>query len=109
MDRYVPQMLNQRGEPFTENIAVIGAGPAGLSCAYYLAIKGYPVTVFEKEKVLGGMLTLGIPSFRLDKNVINAEIDILNKLGVEFRTGAELGKDVTLDGLREEGYKAFYI
>ena len=108
-DRYVPKMLNQRGEPFTEKIAVIGAGPAGLSCAYYLAIKGYPVTVFEKEKVLGGMLTLGIPSFRLDKSVINAEIDILNKLGVEFRTGVELGKDVTLDGLREEGYKAFYL
>ena len=108
-DRYVPKMLNQRGEPFTEKIAVIGAGPAGLSCAYYLAIKGYPVTVFEKEKVLGGMLTLGIPSFRLDKSVINAEIDVLRELGVEFRTGVEIGKDVTLDGLRADDYKAFYL
>ena len=108
-DRFVPEMLNQRGEPFTEKIAVIGAGPAGLSCAYYLSVKGYPVTVFEKEKVLGGMLTLGIPSFRLDKNVINSEIDVLRKMGVEFRTGVEIGKDVTLDGLRADGYKAFYL
>ena len=108
-NRFVPEMLNQRGIPFTEKIAVIGAGPAGLTCAYYLAIKGYPVTVFEKEKVLGGMLTLGIPSFRLDKSVINAEIDVLRQLGVEFRTGVEIGKDVTLDSLRGDGYKAFYL
>ena len=67
--RFVPKMLNQIGRPYPEKIAVIGAGPAGLSCAYYLAVKGYPVTVFEKESVPGGMLTLGIPSFRLEKNV----------------------------------------
>ncbi len=107
--RFVPKMLNQRNIPFTEKIAVIGAGPAGLSCAYYLAVKGYPVTVFEKEKALGGMLTLGIPSFRLEKDVINAEIDVLRELGVEFRTGVEVGKDVTLDALRADGYKAFYL
>ncbi len=107
--RYVPKMLNQTGRPYTEKIAVIGAGPAGLSCAYYLAVKGYPVTVFEKEDKLGGMLTLGIPSFRLDKDVVNAEIEILRELGVEFRTGVEVGKDVTLDALRADGYKAFYL
>lgn len=107
--RYVPKMLNQRNIPFTEKIAVIGAGPAGLSCAYYLAVKGYPVTVFEKEEKLGGMLTMGIPSFRLDRDVINAEINILKELGVEFKTGVEVGKDVTLDGLRSDGYKAFYL
>ena len=107
--RFVPKMLNQIGRPYTEKIAVIGAGPAGLSCAYYLAVKGYPVTVFEKEDKLGGMLTLGIPGFRLDKAVVNAEIDILRELGVEFKTGVEVGKDVSLPQLRAEGYKAFYL
>ena len=107
--RFVPKMLNQTGRPFPEKIAVIGAGPAGLSCAYYLAVKGYPVTVFEKEAVPGGMLTLGIPSFRLEKNVVNAEIDVLKELGVEFRFGVEVGKDTTLDALRADGYKAFYL
>ena len=107
--RFVPKMLNQIGRPYTETIAVIGAGPAGLSCAYYLAVKGYPVTVFEKEDKLGGMLTLGIPGFRLDKAVVNAEIDILRELGVEFKTGVEVGKDVSLPQLRAEGYKAFYL
>ena len=75
--RYVPKLLNQIGRPYTEKIAVIGAGPAGMSCAYYLANKGYPVTVFDRNPVPGGMLTLGIPSFRLEKDVLNAEIDIL--------------------------------
>ena len=107
--RFVPKMLNQTGRPYEEKIAVIGAGPAGLSCAYYLAVKGYPVTVFEKEKMLGGMLTMGIPSFRLEKDIINSEIDVLRELGVEFKTGVEVGKDVTLDALRAEGYKAFYL
>ena len=106
---FAPKMVNQIGRPYPEKIAVIGAGPAGLSCAYYLALKGYPVTVFEKEEQPGGMLTLGIPSFRLEKSVINAEIDVLRELGVEFRTGVEVGKDVTLEGLRADGYKAFYL
>jgi NADPH-dependent glutamate synthase beta subunit-like oxidoreductase len=89
-------------------MAVVGAGPAGLSCAYYLAsLYGYSVTVFEKQEKLGGMLTLGIPSFRLEKDVVNAEIDILRELKVEFRTGIEVGKDVTIAQLREQGYEAF--
>ena len=107
--RFVPKMLNQTGKPFEEKIAVIGSGPAGLSCAYFLANKGYPVTVFEKEEKLGGMLTMGIPEFRLERDVINAEIDILREMGVEFRTGVEVGKDTTIPALREEGYKAFYL
>ncbi|MDO5413079.1 MAG: FAD-dependent oxidoreductase [bacterium] len=107
--RFVPKMLNQIGRPYEEKIAVIGAGPAGLSCAYYLAVKGYPVTVFEKEQMLGGMLTMGIPSFRLDRAVVNAEIDVLRELGVQFRTGVAVGRDVTLDQLRSEGFKAFYL
>ncbi|MCX7694422.1 MAG: FAD-dependent oxidoreductase [Caloramator sp.] len=103
--RYIPKKRHNYGK----KIAVIGAGPAGLSCAYYLAIDGYKVTVFEKEKVLGGMLTLGIPSFRLEKDVVNAEIDILRELGVEFKTGVEVGKGIKLDDLRKQGFEAFYI
>ncbi len=107
--RFIPKMLNQIGRPYTEKIAVIGAGPAGMSCAYYLANKGYPVTVFDKNPVPGGMLTLGIPSFRLEKDVLNAEIDILREMGVTFRCGVEVGKDVTIQQLRDEGYKGFYL
>ena len=107
--RFVPKMVNQIGRPYTEKIAVIGAGPAGMSCAYYLANKGYPVTVFDRNPVPGGMLTLGIPSFRLEKDVLNAEIDILKEMGVEFKCGVEVGKDVTIQQLRDEGYKGFYL
>jgi NADPH-dependent glutamate synthase beta subunit-like oxidoreductase len=107
--KYVPAMLNQTGKAFTNKIAVIGAGPAGLSCAYFLSQKGYPVTVFEKENKLGGMLTLGIPSFRLEKDVVEAEINILREMSVTFKTGTEVGKDVTLEELRSEGYEAFYV
>ena len=107
--RYVPKLLNQIGRPYTEKIAVIGAGPAGMSCAYYLANKGYPVTVFDRNPVPGGMLTLGIPSFRLEKDVLNAEIDILREMGVEFKCGVEVGKDVTIEQLRAQGYKGFYV
>lgn len=107
--RFVPKMVNQIGRPYTEKIAVIGAGPAGMSCAYYLAQKGYPVTVFDRNPVPGGMLTLGIPSFRLEKDVLNAEIDILKEMGVEFRCGVEVGKDATIQQLRDEGYMGFYL
>ncbi|MCT4542534.1 MAG: FAD-dependent oxidoreductase [Vallitalea sp.] len=103
--RYIPELRHEYGN----KIAIIGSGPAGLSCAYYLALDGYKVTVFEKEKVLGGMLTLGIPAFRLEKEVINAEIDILRELGVEFKIGIEVGKDISLNELRSKGYEAFYL
>lgn len=90
-------------------MAVIGAGPAGMSCAYYLRTRGYDVTVFEKEKRPGGMLINGIPNFRLDKRVLDAEIDILRQMGVEFKCGVNVGEDVTLQQLRDQGYKAFYL
>lgn len=103
--RYVPTVKHQYGN----KIAVIGAGPSGLSCAFYLALDGYRVTVFEKQEALGGMLTLGIPSFRLEKAVVNAEIDILKELGVEFKTGVEVGRDVSLKYLRNQGFEAFCL
>lgn len=90
-------------------IAVIGGGPAGLSAAYYLRMHGYPVTVFEKENRAGGMLLNGIPTFRLEKDIIEAEIEVLKEMGVEFKYNFEVGKDKTIPQLRTEGYKAFYI
>ena len=109
--RYIPARRSKKGvdAPYEEKIAIIGAGPAGLSCAYYLAEANYNVTVFDRNAVPGGMLTLGIPSFRLERDVINAEIDVLRQLGVEFKCGVEVGMDVTLDELRAQGYKGFYL
>lgn len=109
--RYIPAKVRHKGNEvdYTEKIAVIGAGPAGMSCAYFLAEMSYPVTVFDKNPVPGGMLALGIPSFRLEKDVLNAEIDVLRDMGVEFRCGVEVGKDITLAKLREEGYKGFCL
>ena len=110
--RYIPPRKNFKPDlsPFPEKIAVIGSGPAGMSCAYRLAEMGYEnVTVFERNDVPGGMLTMGIPSYRLERDVINAEIDVLRQMGVSFRCGVEVGRDVTIQQLREEGYKAFYL
>lgn len=103
--RFVPEVRHHYGN----KIAVIGSGPAGLSCAFYLAQDGYKVTVFEKQREVGGMLMFGIPRFRLEKSVVRAEIDILRELGVDFRTGVEVGKDVSLNELRAQGYEAFYL
>ncbi len=108
--RYVPKKVvpSLKGG-FDEKIAIIGGGPAGISCAYYLAEKGYKPTIFEKNQKPGGMLVYGIPSFVLEKDVVAAEIDVLREMGVDIRCGVEIGKDITLGKLREEGYKAFYI
>ena len=101
---------NGDGKEWTDKkIAIIGAGPAGLSAAWYLRGEGYPVTVFEKEKQPGGMLINGIPGFRLEKEVLKKEISIIENAGVEIRCGVEVGKDITLAQLRREGYKAFYL
>ena len=107
--RYVPPMNSCTRAKFDQKIAVIGAGPAGMSCAYFLAIEGYSPVVFEKEPVPGGMLVNGIPGFRVDKDVVSSEIDVLREMGVEFRCGVEVGRDVTIQQLREQGFKAFYV
>ncbi len=104
--RYIPR---KRHDYSDKKIAIIGGGPSGLTCAYDLAIDGYDVTVFEKQNRLGGMLTLGIPSYRLEKSVIDAEIDVLREMGVKFETGVEVGRDQTIGKLRDQGYNAFFV
>ncbi len=109
--RFVPEVniCSNVKERWDEKIAIIGGGPAGLSCAYYLATMGYKPTVFEKNEQPGGMLRYGIPSYKLEKDVIDAEIDIMREIGVEIKCGVEVGKDITIAQLREQGYKGFYV
>jgi heterodisulfide reductase subunit A-like polyferredoxin len=101
--------LPEKKESNNEKVAIIGSGPAGLTCAYFLAIEGYEVTVFEKHEVLGGMLRIGIPEYRLPRDIIDAEIQTIKDLGVAFKTGVDIGKDITIGRLREQGYKAFFM
>lgn len=108
--RYIPKKtIPSLKGGFDEKIAIIGAGPAGLSCAYYLALTGYKPTIFEKNEEPGGMLRYGIPSYKLEKDLLAAEIDVIRKLGVEIRCGVEIGKDITIEELREQGYRGFYV
>ncbi|MGD9247401.1 MAG: FAD-dependent oxidoreductase, partial [Desulfobacteraceae bacterium] len=117
LHRYLADWDMKSAKPFTperkeaknEKVAIVGSGPAGLTCAYFLAIEGYDVTVFEKHEVLGGMLTLGIPEYRLPRDIIDAEIQTIRDLGVTFTTGVEIGRDVTIGQLRDQGFKAFFM
>ena len=108
--RYIPPQVRPKVEgDFTEKVAIVGAGPAGLTCAYYLAEKGYHPVVFEKSARPGGMLTYGIPRYKLEKDVVQAEVDVIEAMGAELRYGVEVGRDVTLDELRAQGFAAFYL
>ncbi|MBQ9058713.1 MAG: FAD-dependent oxidoreductase, partial [Atopobiaceae bacterium] len=108
--RWIPEPVvpSTRGR-LPEKIAIIGAGPAGLTCAYYLATMGYSPTVFEKREKPGGMMAYGIPAYKLPRDIINAEIDVLREIGVEIRCGVEVGKDITIEQLRQEGYRGIYL
>lgn len=108
--RYVPEPVisSNRGR-HPERVAVVGAGPAGLTCAYYLAAMGYNPVVFERNPLPGGMMVYGIPSYKLQKDVVAAEIDVLREMGVEIRCGVDVGADVTLDDLRAQGFRAIYL
>ena len=109
--RFIPEVniCSNVLKEWPEKIAIIGGGPAGLSCAYYLATMGYKPTVFERNEKPGGMLRYGIPSYKLEKEVIDAEIDIMREIGVEIKCGVEVGKDITIAELRKQGYKGFYV
>ena len=104
-NRFIPEIKND----YDEKVAIIGSGPAGITAAYYLAEEGFKVTVFDKNPQPGGMLMYGIPEFRLEKEVLNSEIDVLRAMGVEFKCGVEIGKDLTIDQLRTQGFKSFYL
>ncbi len=103
------EIYGHRTDTFTEKVAVIGSGPAGLACAHDLALMGYPVTIFEAAPVAGGMLRLGVPEYRLPRALIQLEINAILSLGVELRTNARLGRDFTLDDLKAQGYKSVFL
>jgi NADH-quinone oxidoreductase subunit F len=101
----LPEMLSRNGR----KVAIVGAGPAGLSAAFYLARMGYEVKVFESLPVAGGMLAVGIPEFRLPKNILKAEVDRVQRMGVEIRTGITVGKDISIAELKAQGYERVLI
>jgi NADPH-dependent glutamate synthase beta subunit-like oxidoreductase len=113
LERYVADyMINEKARPvhkiYAAKVAIVGSGPAGLACAYFLARKGYPVTVFESMPVTGGMLRVGIPEFRLPKAVLDSQINYIQDTGVEFRTGVTIGKDISFDRLKNN-YEAIFM
>ena len=103
------EIYGRRADRYPEKVAVVGSGPAGLACAHDLALLGYPVTVFEAAPVAGGMLRLGVPEYRLPRALIQLEVNAILSLGVELRTGVRLGVDVSLSGLREQGFQSVFL
>jgi len=102
---YVPEVKEKR----EEKVAIVGSGPAGLAAAYFLAREGYQVTVFEKLSVTGGMMAVGIPEYRLPRDIISAEVKVIQDMGVEIKTGITFGEDITLESLKKDGYKALFL
>jgi NADPH-dependent glutamate synthase beta subunit-like oxidoreductase/NAD-dependent dihydropyrimidine dehydrogenase PreA subunit len=103
------EIYGERRGRYTERVAVIGSGPAGLACAHDLALMGYPVTIFEASPVAGGMLRLGVPEYRLPRALIQLEVNAILSLGVELKTNARLGRDFTLGDLKKEGFSAIFL
>jgi len=102
---YVPEIKEKRDE----KVAIIGSGPAGLTAAYYLALAGYPVTIFEKLPKAGGMMRYGIPEYRLPRSILDTEIGVIEQMGVEIKTGVAFGKDFTLDSLKKDGFVSVFV
>jgi NADPH-dependent glutamate synthase beta subunit-like oxidoreductase len=113
IERYLADViLSEKANPIsrlhTQKIAVVGSGPAGLSCAYFLVRLGYPVTVFESQSEAGGMLRFGIPEYRLPKNVLDKQIKYIKDMGVEFKTGTTFGQEITLESLKRK-YQSIFL
>jgi len=104
------QLTTEPVEKTRDNkVAIIGSGPSGLTCGFYLVKKGYEVTIFEKNSVIGGMLTVGIPEYRLPKNILDKDINYIKSIGLDIRTNSVLGKDFNIDDLFKQGYEAVYL
>ncbi|NNF99167.1 MAG: FAD-dependent oxidoreductase [Desulfobacteraceae bacterium] len=102
---YTPEIA----DPRDEKIAVIGSGPAGLTTAYYLAKNGYQVVVYEKLPVKGGMMAVGIPEYRLPRDILADEIAVIERMGVRIETNVTFGKDITLDSLKKDGFASVFM
>ncbi|MEC9488041.1 MAG: NADH-quinone oxidoreductase subunit NuoF [Halanaerobium sp.] len=105
--RNSPQVIPVKADK--EKVAVVGSGPSGLTAAYYLALQGYQVTIFEAEEVKGGLLRLAIPSYRLPRDILSQEIEMIENLGVDIRTGIRFGSDINWPELEEMGFQALYL
>ena len=117
VERRIGDYLLENAKSFTQpparengkKVAIVGGGPAGLSCAYYLRLKGYGVAIYDKQPKLGGMLRYGIPDFRLSQGVLDREIEYILAHGIEARTGKRLGQDFSLDDLKRDGFGAIFL
>ncbi|MEA4960802.1 oxidoreductase [Lutispora sp.] len=109
LDEYSKLPLPEMEKPNGKKVAVIGSGPSGLSCAFFLQKKGYSVTVFEALPVIGGMLSVGLPAYRLPRNLLDKEFDVFREMGVKFVTNKRLGVDMSIEDLKGMGYEAVYI
>ncbi len=118
LKRFVSDKLKEQGklnpievkaEPKDTKVAIIGAGPSGLNCAYKLSLEGYKVTIFEALPVAGGMLKVGIPDYRLNKDILLEEVKMIEDMGVEIKLNQAVGKDFTLEQLKQDGYKAIFV
>jgi len=116
LKRYAADEMMKHNEPFTDlvfpkkfkSVGIVGAGPSGLTCAYYLGRQGYDVTVYEAQPVPGGVLVFGIPEYRLPKEILKKEIDSIKQVGIEVLTNTEVGKDITFDEIRSK-HDAIYV
>ena len=105
----LPNTQKIGGGTYDDRIAIIGSGVAGMSCAYFLAKKGYRPVIFEKQRIPGGALATHVPAYRIKRDVVEQEILKLERMGVEIRCGISVGEDITIDELRNAGFRAFLI
>ena len=103
------QFVPETARPREVKVAIVGSGPTGLTAAYSLARNGYEVTIFEKLPILGGMMAVGIPEYRLPRDILNSEIKVIEEMGVTIKTGVTFGKDITLESLKADGFSTLFM